>query len=86
MVITASLSWDCRRICKDLLKIYLVQKVLGQGYVSSNAELVPGQSSVNLLSIGLCHAGTKWCFLELTTWIRFDHMRKVPKPRRVSSV
>lgn len=57
MVITASLSWDCRRIrCKDLVKIYLAQKVLGQGYVSSNAELVPGWSSVSLLSIGLCHA------------------------------
>lgn len=56
MVITASLSWDCQRIrCKDLVKIYLAQKVLGQGYVSSNAELVPGQSGVSLLSIGLCH-------------------------------
>lgn len=56
MVITASLSWDSQRIrCKDLVKIYLAQKVLGQGYVSSNAELVPGQSGVSLLSIGLCH-------------------------------
>ena len=31
--------------------------------------------------MSLLGAVTKWCFLEFTTWIRFDHKRKGPKPR-----
>lgn len=88
MVITASLSWNCRMIeCKDLVKIYLAQNVLGQGNVSSNAELLPGRGRVSLLSTCLCWAqGPGGAFWSLLRGLDLITRGRGLSPERVSSV